>query len=161
MSNLADKFAITEQLYRYCRSVDRLDTELGHGVFHEDALAVFPSFTGTGRGWIDHICEGHLAFTGHSHQITNVLIEVEGDRAGSESYVTAVLHRADSGKLLRHTFQARYIDQWSRREGRWAIDRRECLVDLGTLSEINELPGSERSCRDADDPSYAVLKGTS
>jgi hypothetical protein len=36
---LLDKEAIREGLYRYCRSVDRLDAALGHGVFHEDSYA--------------------------------------------------------------------------------------------------------------------------
>ena len=70
-----------------------------------------------------------------------------------------MLHRAEGGKVFRHTFQARYVDRWSRREGRWAIDARECLVDLGTLAEVSELPGSPRSRRDATDPSHEVLKG--
>ena len=161
MNDWAAKLEITEQLYRYCRSVDRLDVELGHGVFHEDAQVAFPAFTGTGRGWIDYICEAHKAFTAHSHQVTNVLIEVDGESAGSESYVTAVLHRAEGDKVFRHTIQGRYIDRWSRREGRWAIEARECLVDLGTLAEVTELPGSARSRRDAADPSHAVLKGQS
>ena len=39
MRGLLDRQAITEQIYRYCRAVDRLDIPLGHSVFHEDATA--------------------------------------------------------------------------------------------------------------------------
>src|SRR5215469_15206952 len=101
MPGLLDRQAITEQIHRYCRSVDRLDIPLGHSVFHEDSHADFsPGYVGTGRGWIDHVCQEHLNFLYHSHQVTNVIIELDGDRAGSEAYVYASLHRQDGDKVL-------------------------------------------------------------
>ena len=36
-----DRLAITDSIYRYCRSVDRLDVALGHSVFHPDSYADF------------------------------------------------------------------------------------------------------------------------
>jgi hypothetical protein len=76
---VADKFAITEQIYRYCRSVDRLDVALGHTVFHPDSHADFGLYSGPGRGWIDFICEEHRKFLHHSHQVTNIVIDLAGD----------------------------------------------------------------------------------
>ena len=90
---LADKWAIQEQIYNYCRSVDRLDVPLGHAVFHEGSYADFPTFKGTGQGWIDDVCKAHLDFLHHSHQVTNVIIHVDGDTAGSEAYVIANLRQ--------------------------------------------------------------------
>src|SRR5262245_61098436 len=52
---VADRLEITEQIYRYCRSVDRLDVALGHAVFHPDSYADFSLYKGSGRGWIDYI----------------------------------------------------------------------------------------------------------
>jgi hypothetical protein len=156
---VADRMAITDKMYRYCRSVDRLDVAVGHGVFHEDSTADFsPGYAGSGRGWIDFICEEHRKFLYHSHQVTNVIIDLDGDSAGTEAYVYATLHRLDEGKTLQHEFWARYVDRWSKREGDWAIDRRECIVDYGVIREVAPLPGSPRSRRDAADPSYAVLR---
>ncbi|MBW8755828.1 MAG: nuclear transport factor 2 family protein, partial [Sphingomonadales bacterium] len=75
-AEVADRLAITDKIYRYCRSVDRLDVPVGHSVFHEDSQADFgASYVGTGRGWIDFICEEHKKFLYHSHQVTNVIIE--------------------------------------------------------------------------------------
>jgi hypothetical protein len=34
MRSPLDRQAITEQIYRQCRAVDRLDIPLGHSVFH-------------------------------------------------------------------------------------------------------------------------------
>lgn len=156
---VADRLAITDKIYRYCRSVDRLDVPVGHSVFHEDSHADFgASYVGSGRGWIDYICEEHRKFLHHSHQVTNVIIDLHGaDRAGSESYVYASLQRREGDKVLQHEFWARYVDLWSRRDGDWAIDRRECIVDYGVIREVAPLEGNPRSRRDAADPSYAVL----
>lgn len=157
--DVADRLAITDKIYRYCRSVDRLDVAVGHSVFHPDSHADFGSYTGPGRGWIDYICEKHREFLHHSHQVTNVIIELAGDKAGSESYVYATLQRQDGERVIEHAFWARYVDTWSKRDGDWAIDRRDCVVDYGTMTEVTTLPGNPRSRRDREDPSYSVLKG--
>jgi hypothetical protein len=161
MQTLADKHAITEQLYRYCRSVDRLDVPLGHSVFHEDATADYgpTSYRGSGRGAIDYICEAHLNLQAHSHQVTNVLIEVEGDRAASEAYVYASLRGAREGGPFQMEVWARYCDTWSRREGHWAIDRRNTVIDFDRMSEVTPVHEHQWARRDTQDPSYAVLKG--
>lgn len=155
---VADRLAITEQIYSYCRSVDRLDVPLGHRVFHPDSYADFGDYKGSGRGWIDYICERHRDFLHHSHQVTNILIDLDGDRAGSEAYVTATLRARDGERLMQRQFWARYVDQWSRRDGRWAIDRRECVIDFDQIAEVTPIGQHERSRRDEQDPSYAVLR---
>jgi hypothetical protein len=157
--DIADRLAITEQIYRYCRSVDRLDVPLGHGVFHPNSCADFGSYKGSGRGWIDFICQEHLKFLHHSHQVTNIIIEIAGDRAGSESYVTATLRSREASKVLQRQFWARYVDEWSRRDGVWAIDKRECVIDFDSVSEVTTISEYNRSRRDASDPSYRVPQG--
>lgn len=157
---VADRLAIADKIYRYCRSVDRLDIPVGHSVFHPDSTADFgASYVGTGRGWIDFICVEHKKFLHHSHQVTNIIIELDGERAGSEAYVTATLRRRDGERIIQHEFWARYVDKWSKRDGDWAIDSRHCIVDYGSTREVDPLPGDERSRRDTSDPSYGVLRG--
>jgi len=157
----ADRLAIMEQIYRYCRSVDRLDVPLGHRVFHEDSTADFGSYKGTGRGWIDYICEEHKRFLHHSHQVTNIVLELGGERAGSESYVTATLRsREPGGAIVQRQFWARYVDTWSKRGGLWAIDTRECVIDFDAIGEVTPIQEYERARRDRVDPSYAALEGT-
>jgi SnoaL-like domain len=157
-ATLADTQAIQRQIYNYCRSVDRLDVPLGHGVFHADAVADFPTYQGTGRGWIDFICVEHLNFLHHSHQVTNVLIDVAGDKAGSEAYFLANLRQMEGERLVHRMFSARYIDTWSKRDGCWAIDRRDCVVDFSEVRDVTSLGEDARSARDHTDPSYGVLK---
>ena len=50
----------------------------------------------------------------------------------------------------------RYLDRWSRREGRWAIDRRVYLHDFGGVREITGSTLPETGRRDRADPSYEV-----
>jgi SnoaL-like domain len=156
--DVADRLAITDQIYRYCRSVDRLDVPLGHRVFHLDSYADFGSYKGSGRGWIDFICKEHLKFLHHSHQVTNIIIETAGVRAGSESYVTATLRSREGTKVLQRQFWARYVDAWSRRNGLWAIDKRECVIDFDAVSEVTTINEYGRSRRGENDPSYEVLQ---
>ncbi|AOR77464.1 hypothetical protein BES08_12390 [Novosphingobium resinovorum] len=159
MTELADKQAITEQLYRYCRSVDRLDIALGHGVFHEDAAVDYGErgFKGSGRAAIDWICAAHGGLLAHSHQISNVLIEVDGDRAGSEAYVTATLRMEREGRLVQMEVWSRYCDRWSRRDGTWRIDRRDTVTDYDCVRDVTEMYRHDRARRDGSDPSYAAL----
>ena len=161
-AELVDKQAITEQLYRYCRAVDRIDVPLGHSVFHEDATANYgpTGYQGSGRGAIDWICEAHLHLKAHSHQVTNVLIELDGDRAGSEAYVMAALRGERDGKPFQMQVWARYCDTWSRRDGHWRIDHRDTVIDFDAMSDVAPLHDHQWARRDPQDPSYAVLKAS-
>jgi hypothetical protein len=157
---IADRQAITEQLYRYCRSMDRRDIALGHSVFHEDSTADYGpgSWVGSGRGFIDHVAELHARdFDAHSHQITNVIINLDGDRASSESYVTVALRYTEDGQPKLFRVWARYLDKWSRRDGHWAIDNRLLIIDVDELRDVAPRSASYRGARGPTDPSYAVL----
>lgn len=158
---LWDRAEITDLIYRYCRSVDRLDVPLGHSVWHEDSHADYGAsfYQGDGRGVIDLICAQHAHTLHHSHQVANILIELDGDRAGSETYVTANLRMARDGKLMNMTVFSRYIDSWSRRDGRWGIDRRIAVRDFDEVREVTEMQRHDVGQRDRSDPSYQVLRG--
>ena len=163
MRTLADRQEITDLIYRYCRSMDRIDAQLGYTIWHDDAVADFGAviYQGSGRGFIDHVCAVHRQTLAHSHQISNMIIQLDGDRAASESYVTATLRVMKGDKLLQITAWSRYIDQWSRREGRWGIDKRIAVLDFDEIREVTAIGKSGRGSRDRDDPSYAVLKAPS
>lgn len=157
---LADRQAITDLIYRYCRAVDRIDVELGYSIWHEGATADYGAelYQGDGRGLIDYICGHHRRALAHAHQVSNIIIDLDGDRAGSEAYVVADL-RAGQGDRVRHsTTWGRYIDSWSRRDGRWGLDKRVVVRDLAETREVAPMPLPERSQRDRRDPSYDVLR---
>jgi hypothetical protein len=160
LRDLADRQAITDLLYRYCRSVDRLDLALGHSVWHEDGIADYGEavYCGDGRGVIDHICAQHRGTLHHSHQMSNIIIDLDGDRAGSESYVTATLRIRRGDKLMQMTVWSRYIDRWSRRNGQWGLDRRVAIRDFDEVREVTAMYDHQVGSRDRSDPSYEVLR---
>ena len=161
LREIADLQTITDLIYRYCRSVDRLDIPLGHSIWHDDGYADYGKdvYQGDGRGVIDHICAQHLHTLHHSHQVTNIVIELDGDRAASESYVMAALRVRRGEQLMQMSIWGRYVDQWSRRDGRWGLDKRLSIRDFDEVREVRALYDHDVGQRDRNDPSYQVLKG--
>lgn len=156
----ADRQAITDVIYRYCRAMDRMDVELGYGIWHEDGVADYEShFQGSGRELIDFVCANHRKALAHAHQMSNIIIELDGDRASSESYVTTTMRVQQGEQLKQITVWARYLDRWSRRKGRWAIDKRTVVRDFDEMRDISPMTQAPRSRRDREDPSYSFLGG--
>jgi hypothetical protein len=160
MTELIEKQAIRDVLSNYCRGLDRMDREMALRVWWDEGTADYDGiFQGTGHGFIDWVWKAHASMERHSHQITNVLIEVDGDRASSESYVTVVLWtKPDAeGRQSELVGRGRYLDRWEKRGGRWAIRHRVHLLDLSTVLPLERGDISVGSKRDATDRSYEFL----
>jgi hypothetical protein len=157
---LADRQAITDQIYRYCRAMDRMDHALGYSIWHETGTADYGegNYIGSGHGFVDHVNRQHAGLLAQSHQVSNILIELEGETAGSEAYVTATLQTKRGDKRVRMLVLSRYVDRWSKRKGRWAIDHRIALMDLGEVVEVTPMTLHKTGSRDSADPSYGVLR---
>ncbi|MEG3143707.1 nuclear transport factor 2 family protein [Sphingomonas sp. RT2P30] len=156
----ADRHAITDLIYRYCRAVDRLDYELGYSVWHDNGTADYgvEVYQGSGRGFIDFVIGQHGRTLGHSHQVTNIILELDGDRAASEAYHIAALRIMRDGQMHEITVRGRYIDRWSKRDGRWGIDHRITIRDFDDIRPVTPLGSVTAGRRDPGDPSYAVLR---
>ena len=160
LQGLLDKQAIRDVLSRYCRGLDRMDKEMAYAVWHEDGTAFYDGiFEGTGWGFIDWVWEAHAGMDRHSHQITNVLIELDGDRAVSESYVTVALWtRPDTdGKQNELVGRGRYLDRWEKRGDVWAIEHRIHLLDMSTVLPLTRDDTSAGSTRDERDLSFEFI----
>jgi len=162
LDELLAKQAITEVIYRYCRALDRMDRALALTIWHPDGTADYgpTMYQGSGPGFVDWVWPAHESMLGHSHQIGNILVEVDGDRAGSEAYVTATLWaELEPGALTTIVSRGRYVDTWSRRAGVWAIDHRRFAEDLTivTAHPGATVPDGSPARRDRTDPSYSVL----
>jgi SnoaL-like domain len=156
LQELLDKQAITEVIYRYARSMDRLDAELGYSVFWPEATADYHEqmYQGSGKGFVDMCMGAHPNYLSHSHQFSNILISVDGDSATSETYGDVTLRRAESdGRLIDTRNLGRYVDRWQRRDGQWKIIDRKYVHDFDASYES----GSDfqtTGARDRTDPSY-------
>jgi len=156
---LLDKQAISEVLDGYCRGLDRMDRELTLATWHDGGTADYGElYSGTGAGFVDWVFAQHAALALHSHQITNRLIVVDGDRAASEAYVTVtLLTDLDAMAVRLMTSYGRYVDRWVRRDGRWAVEHRRYVNDLTVSRELAaaDLLAHSGGRRDPHDPSYA------
>lgn len=161
VTDLLAKQAISEALYRYCRSLDRMDRPLASTVWHPGATVDYGAdiYQGTAEGFLDWVWQAHTRFVAHSHQIANVLTVVDGDTAASEAYVTVTLRtKPDEGRVLDRVARGRYLDSWALRDGLWAIVRRRHVIDIRSAYEMPEevVAAPTASARDRTDPSYEV-----
>lgn len=161
MSNLQNKQEIYEALCKYCRGLDRMDKELAYSIWHKDGTAHYHDmYEGVGHGFVDWVWEAHALMERHSHQIANHIIIVDGDAAKSETYVTVTLWTLPDKENNQQEIigRGRYLDQWSKRNGKWAIDHREHILDMQTINDLNRGYVNKVSSRDASDPSFRLLK---
>jgi hypothetical protein len=164
IDQLVAKQAITEVIYAYCRAIDRLDRELAQSVWHPDATADYGQYyVGSGQGFVDYIWATHPQLVCHSHQVTNIHIELlSDDTAVSESCAIVQLRpQADGDRIVDLVHMVRYLDRWSLRDDVWGLDARQCTVDLARCVQTARSPDADtigsRSRRNRDDPSYTLF----
>jgi branched-chain amino acid transport system substrate-binding protein len=113
---LAAKQSITEQIYRYCRGLDRMDLDLALSVWHDDGTVDFGAVarpdTGLATAAIpvrDHFERAwayRKQFFAHSHQATNVLIEamIAADSVDPAKFLPSLKRIAHVGATGRIEF---------------------------------------------------------
>ena len=154
---------INERIHDYCRAMDRIDDDLGRSVFHPDAVADYGTmFQGTGYDFIDFVHESHTAMLTQNHQVSNISIRLEGDRAGSETYVTMRGRmKGEDDAITQIVSIGRYVDAWEKRDGQWRISHRQYLHVMDEVHPVTMAMYETAGARDRTDPSYAVLGGSS
>ncbi len=174
---LAAHVAITDVLHRYARALDRMDRALALSCWHPGGTDDHaPLYAGTAQGFIDWLWPVHAAMERTRHNISNIMIELDGDRAASESYWTVTLRmRGSDGGLYDIVGQGRYVDSFECVDGVWAIRHRQSLHDWDRIDPVvmtmaspdapvsvvvnNPEVAPKPSTRDRNDYSYRLLKG--
>ena len=138
-----------------------MDTALYSTVFRPGAaLAYEDYFSGTAEEFREWVWAAHEGMQGHSHQITNILVEVDLDagRAASEAYVTVCLRTRPGGTGVTDIVdRGRYLDRWVRDDaGAWRISARRYCSDVQQVSGAASAPGIS-AVRDRSDPSYELF----
>jgi hypothetical protein len=133
LSELVDKDAITEVLYRRARAADRRDHALALSCYHDGATEVHEGFSTTAK---DFLLSKSLYAPGRDspshalmHLITNVLIDLKGDEAFVESYHLCLLSGGSGDAETDSMIGGRYLDTFRRIDGRWGISHREVVFD--------------------------------
>ena len=163
VDTLVAKDAIREQIYNYSRGLDRMDREMTRRVWHAGGTAAYllgpaNSFKGTGAEFVEWVFKAHANITAHSHQMTNIIIGVDGDKATSETYaLVSLFNDKTAGPPSTTLIRGRYQDRWSKRNGRWAIDHRQFVYDFSTVHLETGSKTPVMGTRDRTDPSYGVV----
>jgi SnoaL-like domain len=168
---IADRMQIQDTMYRWCRSVDRLDFGAMRQVFHPEALDHHGAFDGNVDGLIDWIGKRHRDIPFSMHAVSNMLIEFAGpDLALVESYVrTTQRYPAEAAQALAQLAGgkapdgamdlltcSRYVDRFERHEGRWKIRERTLVADWKQVVPVaanapQPVPGWASGQRNQDD----------
>ncbi|MDG2002072.1 MAG: nuclear transport factor 2 family protein [Novosphingobium sp.] len=155
---LKDRQEIYDCIMRYSRGIDRLDREMLLSAYHEDAIDDHgDTYIGGVEGFADAVFELHGTYQEFTqHHITNHRCDLDGDVAHTESYY--LFRCINKEAPWYNTASGRYLDRFERRDGRWAIAERICLVEA--QDEIwgpNGNDGSSKyvpASRSKDDASY-------
>lgn len=127
LRRLLDKDAIREAALLYTRGIDRHDDEIMARAYHADATDDHGAYVGDPAGFIAHAGQGHTRnWDVHHHYIMNQTIDLDGDIAHVETYFLATLRRKGGPVDM---VGGRYVDRFEKREGRWAVADRACLVE--------------------------------
>ena len=139
---LLDERAIRDVLQRYCRGIDRLDEELIRSTYHADSYDDHGTFRGNGHEFATYVVKvlgEHAEST--MHDLGNSLIELDGDTAHAETYVTAYHVRKAGDDTVLETVGGRYVDRLERRDGEWKIAHRTVVLEWGKVETIDAWPG--------------------
>lgn len=101
-------------------------------VYHDGAVDNHGPFKGTAAAFASMLVDSMDASpVVGQHHITNVLIQVDGDRADVESYYLAwhPVPTEVEGEWGRAMVGGRYLDRFEERDGEWRIVHRDVLMD--------------------------------
>jgi ketosteroid isomerase-like protein len=169
VDELSAREAIRDILYRYARGVDRADVELLKSCYHPEAVDAHWTFIGNAHEFAEEILKPHQMgkIPLLKHFITNILIELDGDRAFVESSFLCMLELPlEEGAHAHLVSHGRYLDLFERRGGEWKILSRLLVGEGAEWSTPLPVPGHagrprpderQRASRFPDDPVYATF----
>lgn len=125
---LLDRTEITDLLNRYATALDDRDWKRLATCFTPDAVALYGPVLGRHEGFdaIEKLCRGALEPLDSSHHmITNVEVEIEGDKARTRCYLHAQHTKAGTEGGDNFVIGGAYLDELLRTADGWRIRQRE------------------------------------
>ncbi|MEL7540698.1 MAG: nuclear transport factor 2 family protein [Pseudomonadota bacterium] len=127
---LADREAIRDCLFRYCRGIDRADESALRSAYWPDGTDQHGPYTGSASGFVDWALKQLKYAERNIHQIHNILIEFKSGGAAVESYFSAFQRQpGPDGKMIELEMKGRYLDWFVARDGEWRILNRVVVFD--------------------------------
>ncbi|RYF61104.1 MAG: nuclear transport factor 2 family protein [Comamonadaceae bacterium] len=154
---------ITEALYRAARGVDRLDGDLIRSAYHPGALDHHGYVDGTVEDFIEWLENVHAeTIISCVHDLHNILIDIRGDTAYSETYVLVYQRVVDEENVKDKVAHGRYLDVFEHKHGEWKIAERTVILDWNRLDALGETGAilandHPQGTRSREDASYRIL----
>ena len=142
-----DQLALRALAERYAAGVDRRDRALFLSAFHADGVLVLLDYgdptqvraTRKGHDELGDVTELITRYDKTFHFIGNARYDVDGDTATGEVYCVAHHLTTDRHGGTDYVMMIRYLDTYSRRDGRWGIEERRLVTDWTELRTANRL----------------------
>ena len=167
LTELMDREAIRDCLYRYCRGIDRADEAALRSAYWPDAFDRHGAYSGPASGFIDYAVGVFRTKPRNVHQVFNILIEFRGTAdARVETYFNALQRGpGPDGKIRQFLLAGRYCDAFQKRGEEWRVLHRTVVYDWveeqtppeGT-DEQRFGPRKPAGAQWPDDEVYALLK---
>ena len=127
LQEISDRIEIQDLLVRYSHSIDTRDWDGLDEVFTPDAFIDYTAFGGT-KGTLqetkDFLAKAMVAFKSFQHMISNMLVELDGDRATARTICHNPMVMDLEGR--EHVFVCGlwYVDHLVRTPNGWRIRER-------------------------------------
>ena len=142
---LLAKDAIRELMCNYCRSADRMDVDLFRSVWHSDGTM---DYEGTSGPDIHRLASRARTALPPIHQPLHPGRYRHSHERGVRDRPAVNMH-----------YRGRYLDRWSLRDRRWALDHRQLVKEIVWTEPVEEGYLGEAPRRGPDDPVYGLFAG--
>lgn len=126
LSAVEAELAINQTITRYCRALDWLDESLLKTCYTADAFINYGFYKGPVEGFYPVVMEIERATRHRSHFLSNVAIQLDGDKAEVECY--GIASSTLDGDML-NVFGGRYLNEFARVGTEWRMCRSEYVLD--------------------------------
>jgi hypothetical protein len=128
-TKIEDIAAITRIINQYALAIDLREWTMMDEVFHPEGEIVMGEWRFTAARGVAHIreCIERCSLTHHAN--SNIMVDVNGDRARATTYVRA-WHRGGPGDGQSFECVGQYLDELVRTPVGWRISRRDERVEL-------------------------------
>jgi len=166
-----DRQEIEQLMYKHARSLDRMDGELMKSTYWEDAIEehqdpIYPElFHWNDNAWkfVPEAMKGFTNLKVTQHRISNILIELDGDKATAETYVWAYHVHEEDGEDKEGILGGRHYFDLEKRDGEWRIKHRLTIFDWNQNKDASAVWSDKfadkyKTKRDFSESSYNYIE---
>src|SRR5690349_4170052 len=144
---MLDEFALHRLVHRYCRAVDRGDSDLLRSLYHSGASDEHGGFSsGTAVDLVAQITAARPHLRSMQHHVTTVNFAVGRDAregvaegiAEGEVYMLATHTIAADDRDVDVIVGGRYLDKYEKRSGTWGFTHRTIVTDWARISDPSQ-----------------------